>query len=203
VKTLIISSYHASWAPKIGPVAEMVGSFSEYEVVSDADLTPGHDLAGYGALVLSGSPNLISKEEYLPHYVEFLRRVELPVLGICYGHQLLAVAHGARVVNGPRFIEGYDTIRILEPEPLFHGLPEEIVVMESHREHVVQDDLVRSGFRLLANSSTSDVEAMRHVKKPLFGLQFHLERSGEIGRQVMENFFKFVRGFRPRGGLSG
>jgi len=193
VKTLIVSSYHASWAPKVGPVEEMVGLFSEYKTVSEDDIAPGYGLAGFDALVLSGSPKLISKEEYLSRYVEFLRRVELPVLGICYGHQLLAIASGARVVNGPRFIEGYDTVQILEPEPLFHGLPEEIVVMESHREHVVQDDLVRSGFRLLANSSTSEVEAMRHVKKPLFGLQFHLERSGEIGRQVMKNFFKFVK----------
>jgi GMP synthase (glutamine-hydrolysing) len=193
VKTLIVSSYHADWTPKIRPVEEMVGLFSEYDTVSDVDLVPGYDLAGYGALVLSGSPNLISREEYLLPYVEFLRQVELPVLGICYGHQLLALAHGARVFSGKRFIEGYDTVRILEPEPLFAGLPDEIIVMESHREHVMLADLERTGFDLLANSTTCDVEAMHHVEKPLVGLQFHLERSGEIGQQVMERFIRFAR----------
>jgi GMP synthase (glutamine-hydrolysing) len=96
-----------------------------------------------------------------------------------------------------------DKVRVLVPEPLFAGLPQEILVMESHREHVVLEDLAPAGFTLLANSGTSDVEAMRHNAKPLFGLQFHLERSGDVGRQVMENFFKFARGFRPRGGTDG
>ena len=74
VKTLIVSSYHEGWAPKIGPVEEMVKPFSEHKTVSEDDIEPGHDLAGFDALVLSGSPKLISKNEYLPHYVEFLRR---------------------------------------------------------------------------------------------------------------------------------
>jgi GMP synthase (glutamine-hydrolysing) len=203
MKTLIVTSYRGEWAPKIGPVAEMVNLFSESDVVSDANLTPDFDLARYQALVLSGSPNLISKGQYLPGLVDFLGREELPTLGICYGHQVLAVAHGARVIDGGKFLEGMDEVRVLVPEPLFVGLPREIVVMESHREHVVLEDLARAGFKLLANSGTSQVEAMRHNAKPLFGLQFHLERSGDVGRLVMENFFKFARGFQPRGGLNG
>jgi GMP synthase (glutamine-hydrolysing) len=193
MRTLIVTSYRGDWAPKIEPVEAMVKLFSDCDVVSDADLTADCDLAGYQAVVLSGSPNLISKGQYLPGLVGFLRREELPTLGICYGHQMLAVAHGARVIDGGKFLEGLDKVRVLVPEPLFIGLPQEIVAMESHREHVVLEDLARAGFNLLANSRTSDVEAMRHNAKPLFGLQFHLERSGDVGRQVMENFFRFVR----------
>lgn len=193
MKTLIVSSYHNSRATKIGPVEEMVRQFSEYQTVSEDVVAPGYNLAGFDALVLSGSPKLISKNEYLPQYVEFLRQVELPVMGICYGHQLLAVAHGVRVVRGDRFIEGFFPVRVLESEPLFRGMPDELRVMESHREHVVQEDLASGGLRLLADSSTSAVEAIRHKSKPLFGLQFHLERSEETGRKVMGNFFQFVR----------
>lgn len=203
MKTLIVTSYREEWAPKIGPVEAMVRLFSESDVVSDADLTRDYDLARYQAVVLSGSPNLISKGQYLPGLVDFLGRDELPTLGICYGHQVLAVAHGARVIDGGEFLEGLDKVRVLVPEPLFIGLPQEIVVMESHREHVVFEDLARAGFNVLAASRTSDVEAMSHNAKPFFGLQFHLERSGDVGRQVMENFFKFARGFQPRGGLNG
>jgi GMP synthase (glutamine-hydrolysing) len=193
MRTLIVTSYRDEWAPKIGPVEAMVRLFSESDVVSDADLTPGYDLARYQAVVLSGSPNLISKGQYLPGLVDFLRREELPTLGICYGLQMLAVAHGARVIDGGKFLEGMDKVRVLVQEPLFTGLSEEIVVMESHREHVVLEDLARAGFKLLANSGTSEVEAMSHNAKPFFGLQFHLERSGDVGRQVMENFFRLVK----------
>ena len=61
MRTLIVTSYRGEWAPKIGPVAEMVNLFSEGDVVSDTDLSPEYDLARYQAVVLSGSPNLISK----------------------------------------------------------------------------------------------------------------------------------------------
>jgi len=203
MRTLIVTSYRGEWSPKIGPVEAMVRLFSESDVVSDADLTADYDLSRYKAVVLSGSPNLISRSQYLPGLVGFLQREELPTLGICYGHQMLAKAHGARVINGGKFLEGMDKVRVLVQEPLFIGLPKEIVVMESHREHVVLEGLASAGFKLLADSRTSDVEAMRHNAKPLFGLQFHLERSGDVGRQVMENFFKFARGFQPRGGLIG
>jgi GMP synthase (glutamine-hydrolysing) len=205
MRTLIVTSYRGEWAPKIGPVAEMVNLFSESDVVSDTDLSPEYDLARYQAVVLSGSPNLISKGQYLSGLVDFLRREALPTLGICYGHQMLAVAHGARVIDGGKFLEGMDKVRVLVPEPLFIGLPQEIVVMESHREHVVLEDLAHTGFNVLANSRTSDVEAMRHKIKPLFGLQFHLERSGDVGRQVMENFFTFAkeRAGNTEGDLNG
>lgn len=198
MRTLIVKSYHREWEPKIEAVEELVRAFSGYEVVSDVDLAPGFDLAGFRAVVLSGSPNLISKSEYLPRYMEFLRQLRRPTLGICYGHQMLARTFGARVLAGPRMIEGYDTVRVLEAAPLFLGMPEEIIAMESHREFVVLRDLDRTGFQLLANSSTCDVEAIRHLSRPLFGVQFHIERSGEIGRQVMSNFMAFAAEYQEQ-----
>ena len=198
MKTLIINSYHANSAAKIEPVKDMVALFSEYEVASDVDVDLGYDLEGYDAVVLSGSPNLISKNEYLPHYVEFLRQLRLPTLGICFGHQLLARAFGARVVDGGTFIEGFSSIRVVEKEPLFTGLPDEISVMESHREYVVAEDLTRAGFDLMAQSETAGVEAMHHVERPLFGVQFHPERSLENGEQIVGNFLRFARDHKSK-----
>jgi GMP synthase (glutamine-hydrolysing) len=177
MRTLIVSSYHGDWTPKAEPVREMVHEFSDCDMVLDTRVSPDTDLKGYDAVVLTGSPNLVSRSQLELPFLQFLRRLDLPTLGICYGHQMLAHAFGARVFEGARFIEGYDTVRVLEPEPLFHGLDEEIVVMESHREHVDFDDLDRTGFELLANSTTCDVEAIRHIERPLFGVQFHIERS--------------------------
>jgi GMP synthase (glutamine-hydrolysing) len=199
MRTLIVNSYHADWTPKVEPVEEMVGECTEYEVVSDVELAPGFDLAGFGAVVLTGSPNLISKNEYLPKYLQFLRELRLPTLGICYGHQMLAHAFGVHVFDGGKFLEGNDTVRVLVDEPLFHGLGGEIIAMESHREHVRLADLDRAGFELLANSATCDVEAIRHIERPLFGVQFHIERSGEIGRAIMANFCRFAKDYKSDG----
>jgi GMP synthase (glutamine-hydrolysing) len=196
MKTLIVNSYHADWTPKIEPVKELVAPCSECEVIDDIDVGPGFDVTGFRAVVLSGSPNLISKNQYVPRYLQFLLGLRLPTLGICFGHQLLARAFGARVLCGEKFIEGYDTVRIIEHEPLFKGLPEEIIVMESHREYVALDDLARAGLDLQANSSTCAVEAFHHTSRPLFGVQFHIERSGEIGARIMENFCKFAAEYR-------
>lgn len=196
MKTLIVNSYHADWLPKIEPVKGLVAELGEYDVVSDVDVFAGYDLAGYQAVVLSGSPNLISKNEYLPRYLDFLRHLELPTLGICYGHQLLARAFGARVLDTGKMIEGQHTVRVIEPAPLFRGMPEQFLALESHRELVPLDDLARAGFDQAASSSSCDVEAIHHTSRPLFGVQFHLERSGEIGREIMGNFYRFVQEYR-------
>lgn len=195
MRTLIINSYHADWKPKIEAFKALVAQCSEYEVVDDIDVYPGYDLTGFNALVLSGSPNLLSKNEYVPRYLQFLKTLKLPCLGICYGHQMLAHAFGARVISGD-LIQRDETVRVIETLPLFHGLPPEIMVRESHREHVVLEDLDRAGFDLLANSSSCAVEAIHHVERPLFGTQFHIERSGIIGQEIMANFCRFAREYK-------
>jgi GMP synthase (glutamine-hydrolysing) len=197
MKTLIVNSYHGNWAQKIRPVQDMVSLSCEYEVANDLDIAPDYDLESFNAVVLSGSPNLISRNEYLPRYVEFLRQLRRPTLGICYGHQLLAHAFGARVIDGAKMLEGYGTIRVLEEAPLFRDMPDEIALLESHREYVAAEDLAQSGFDLMASSATCAVEAMHHTERPLFGVQFHLERSGPNGEQIMSNFFRFARDYKP------
>ncbi|MEO0108795.1 MAG: gamma-glutamyl-gamma-aminobutyrate hydrolase family protein [candidate division WOR-3 bacterium] len=197
MKTLIVSSYHGKWAARINPLVEAIARSSEYEVIRDIDVAAGYETTGFSAVVLSGSPNLISKNEYLVPYARFIRLLQLPTLGICYGHQLMAKAFGAKVFDSGRMIEGDYTVRVLELEPLFKGLGDEIIVRESHREYVASDTLANAGFDLIAVSETCPVEAIHHIERPLFGVQFHPERSGEVGRQVIENFLRYARNYQP------
>jgi GMP synthase (glutamine-hydrolysing) len=196
MRILVVGSYYDSWLPKLKPVEEMVGRCADYEVVSDLDLKPGYDISRFDGLVLSGSPQLLSKNELHAPYRSFLKQVEIPTLGICYGHQIIAHAFGARVFHGGEFIEGLFPVDVLYPEPLFTGMGASFSGWESHREHVDLNDLERCGFRLLADSATCKVEAIRHVSLPLFGVQSHIERSGDDGDRIMANFCRFVGEYR-------
>lgn len=191
MKTLIINSYHTDSDKKIEPYVKLVSLFSEYKVEKDVNLHKAYDLEHYDALILSGSPNLISLGGYSKRYVEFLRNLRIPTLGICYGHQILAFAFGAEIKSGKR-IEGYETIRIFEFKDLFKDLPKEIIVVESHQEYITLESLSKTEFWLIAESDSCPIEAIRHSHLPLYGTQFHFERSGDIGEKIMNNFYKNI-----------
>lgn len=171
----------------------------------------------FRAIVLSGFGQSFEEmplAEFLGLY-DVLHTTELPVLGLCGGHQLIAKAftQDFRTVGrledepmrelrpgepdlSPNYHPGWYTetgmqpIRVLEPEdPLFAGLPETVWMLESHYCEV---RALPEGFRLLATNDNCRVQAMRHGERPIWGTQFHPEAYTEYyadGRKLLENFF--------------
>lgn len=193
MKTLIVNSYRVDPEKKILPYIEMVEKFSSSQVVNDIDLFNHVRFIDYDAIILSGSGDLISRGAYSKTYLEFLRYNSIPCLGICYGHQMLAKAFGATVFSKLNHIEQQETIRVIKNDPLFKDLSPEFIALESHMEHVALNDLPSAGFELLANSPSCEVEAIKHIERCLYGVQFHPERSGIIGEIILRNFFDIVR----------
>jgi GMP synthase-like glutamine amidotransferase len=193
VKTLIVNCYRERAREKIGRYLELAARYSEpYEVPWDA-CGPGYRLESFSAVVISGSQWLLSKEAPTPALTEFVKGLNVPTLGICFGHQLLARAHGAGVLSG-ELVERPETIAVDEPTPLFSGLGEEFEMTESHREYVDYCAIERAGWRVLAHSASCPVEAIQHPTRPLLGVQFHPERSGPDGETLLGNFYRlFVR----------
>ena len=150
---------------------------------------------GCDAIVLSGSPELLSVKETSAKFNEeilLLKEIEKPVLGICFGHQLLAIAFGGNVVPLNKLIKGFYKVKVLVKDPLFKDLPGEVEVAEAHREAV---DPLPKGFINLATSPECKVEAMKHQLKKIYGIQFHAERFSTEkihGKIVLENFFKLI-----------
>jgi GMP synthase (glutamine-hydrolysing) len=106
----------------------------------------------------------------------------IPVLGICYGHQLLAYALGGTVENNPNGRE-YGTAQLkLTPEakddPLFHGLPNPLKVQESHTQSV---RILPPGAALLAGNEKDPCQAFV-MNENAWGVQFHPEFDAEIVR---------------------
>jgi GMP synthase (glutamine-hydrolysing) len=149
-------------------------------------------------VILTGSNFMLSKPDtrlvFQPE-MDLVRELDRPFLGICFGHQLIGAAYGSDVVDLGHNIREYKEIKLLGSDPIFEGLPGSIRVSESHRQALAR---VPEGFRHLAESATSQVEAIAHQKRSLYGLQFHPERSDEKhphGRIILQNFLKIAANF--------
>ena len=149
------------------------------------------DPKGY---ILSGGPASVY-DPGAPRLPDFVLASGRPVLGICYGMQLLALALGGRVDPAARREYGHaDVVIVAEDAPLLADLPEEMSVWMSHGDHVV--DLPPT-FTPLAITPTS-VAAMGDVARGIYGVQFHPEvQHTPQGRDLLRNFALDICDCRP------
>lgn len=143
------------------------------------------------SVVVSGSERLVSAEPLPQAFREMFLEVTKPLLGICYGHQALALAWGAKVVK-KKLREGEETISLEASRNIFSDMGLFLTVHISHSEDVVKDGNLTKNFDILAYSNSCAVEAIGHKTRPLWGVQFHPERSGLAGRQLVRNFCRIV-----------
>lgn len=148
--------------------------------------TPVEEIDADG-LVIGGGPSI----EKSGRSVEYVRELDIPILGICLGHHIIAKAFGGEVGRGS--VGGYAEVEvtILDQDELFRGFPEKIRVWASHMDEVkrMPDD-----FELLATSEVCRVEAMKHRTEPIFGVQWHPEvYHSQYGEEVYRNFIEICR----------
>jgi GMP synthase (glutamine-hydrolysing) len=150
----------------------------------------------YDGVILSGSPDMMSEEKTQAKFaaeIEAIRESTVPVLGVCFGHQMMAHAFGADVVKDGRHVLDMVRTDVLSDDPLFAGLPKSVMLLESRHEVV---KALPHEFRLLAKSATSRIATMKHETRPLYGVQFHPERYTKVnpdGNLVVRNFLSLLR----------
>lgn len=150
----------------------------------------------YDGVVLSGSPEMMTEAKTQAKFegeTRAIRDSAVPVLGVCFGHQLMAYAFGAEVVKDRRHVLGMVKTTVLKEDHLFEGLPRTLMLLESRYEVV---KALPPGFSLMAKSATSPIAAMRHGKRPLYGVQFHPERftvANPDGNRVAGNFVGLLK----------
>ncbi len=146
------------------------------------------------ALILTGGPGSVYTEDALSAD-EGIFELGIPVLGICYGHQLIAAHYGGRESVGPasRREYGRTSLELVGEDPLFEGLPGTLDVWMSHGDLV---DEPPAGFRVLARSEGTPVAAMAHSELPMYGVQFHPEVGHtDHGLDMLRNWLYGVVGF--------
>ncbi|MEM2275400.1 MAG: glutamine-hydrolyzing GMP synthase [Thermofilum sp.] len=142
-------------------------------------------------IVLSGGPASVL-DEGAPGIDARILELGLPVLGICYGHQLLARIAGGRVGPAEKKEYGATYVTIDKPVGVLKGLERRERVWMSHGDVVFE---VPEGYEVLAHSENTPVAAFRHKEKPIYGLQWHPEVSHtDKGAQMIRNFLFEVCG---------
>ncbi len=136
-------------------------------------------------IVLSGGPKSVFDED-APFCDKRVLELNVPVLGICYGLQLLTVLFGGEVEKAKKAEYGKAKLKVERDDPLFEGIERETVVWMSHKDRVVK---IPEGFVSLARTANSPYAAIRSEKSPIYGVQFHPEvHHTERGKEILRNF---------------
>ena len=146
------------------------------------------------AIVLSPGPRTPAEAGVT---VPVIRRwgAEIPMLGVCLGHQAIGEAYGGRVVRAARVMHGKTSRIVHEGTELFEGLPSPLEVMRYH-SLVVEPDSVPAELEVVARDSEdpSEIHAVHHREHPVWGVQFHPESvMTQHGKRILENFLELAR----------
>lgn len=146
-----------------------------------------------GALILSGGPSSV----YSPNALRVDSRIfswDVPILGICYGMQLMAKQLGGNVVRAERREYGRAYLEILRPSPLLPAIKGDMEVWMSHGDHVRS---LPAGFQTIARTENTAVAAMADEERKLYGVQFHPEVAHTPrGMDVLKNFLFTIANFK-------
>jgi len=145
------------------------------------------DFKSFSGIIISGAPTLltqVNQQEYLDKF-NFLKSIEIPVLGICLGHQIIGLLNGSKI-QAEKMIDKMEQIEILKENDLFAGIQDFGLFREEHLEFISLPE----NFTLLAKSESCDNEAMKHKNKNIYGVQFHPEVSDDNGKKLFTNFLK-------------
>jgi anthranilate synthase/aminodeoxychorismate synthase-like glutamine amidotransferase len=119
---------------------------------------------------------------------------EIPILGVCLGHQAIGEAYGGKVVRAGRVMHGKTSTIRHDGSELFDGLPDPMPVMRYH-SLVVESHSLPDELQVLARAEDdpTEIHALRHRTHPVWGVQFHPESILTTGgRQLLANFLRLA-----------
>jgi len=175
-------------------IARRVRDLGVYaEIKPYSGITPeGIAAEGYSGIIFTGGPNSVY-DSASPHYDPAVLSLGIPILGICYGDQLIAYMAGGRVSSAEDSSEyGKTTLNADTDCALFTGIPEVSVCWMSHTDYI---DIVPPGFTVVARTAKCPCAAMADDSRRLYGVQFHPEVTHtEYGNAILKNFLFSVCG---------
>ena len=160
---------------------QVYAEIKPYNVISVEEIRK----SGYKGVIFTGGPNSVY-EEASPHYDATILDLGIPILGICYGDQLMAYMAGGEIASAENGSEYGKTTVFTADDILFEGIPQESICWMSHTDYV---KTLPEGFTTIARTEKCPCAAMCDRSRNLYGVQFHPEVTHTVyGKQMLHNF---------------
>ncbi len=182
-RPILVVDFGAQYAQLI---ARRVREAHVYSEIVPRD-TPVADLVARrpAGIIFSGGPKSVHVEG-APSLDPIIYDAGVPILGICYGAQLVARQLGGRVARTGQGEYGRTDLRVTAASPLFGELPAEQVVWMSHGDSITE---APPGFRVTAKTAAVPVAALEHAERRIYGVQFHPEVAHTArGQEILKRF---------------
>ncbi len=181
---IVVLDFGSQYAHLIAKRFRAMGFYSEIALPS-APLSAFENAKG---VVFSGGPASVY-DENVPEFNKEILNLDLPVLGLCYGHQLMAQSYGGKVGKAETGEFGHATLIQNEKgksSPLFKGISEETQVWMSHQDEVLE---AGNGFEVIGSTKDCKNAAVQNLAKKRFSLQCHCEvKDTPEGNKIFQNF---------------
>lgn len=183
---IVVLDFGSQYAHLIAKRFRMLGYYSEIALPS-TNLSVFENCKG---IIFSGGPSSVY-DENIPQFNTEILNLEIPILGLCYGHQLMAKSYGGEVGKADVGEFGFAEFR-LNPEvksPLFKNLESLQQVWMSHQDEVL---IPGEDFEIIGSTKDCKFAALQNLSKKRFSLQFHCEvKDTPGGNQIFQNFADF------------
>ena len=185
---IVVLDFGSQYAHLIAKRFRMLGYYSEIALPS-TDLSVFENCKG---IVFSGGPSSVY-EENIPDFNEKILELDIPILGLCYGHQLIAKCYGGNVGKAEVGEFGFAELHLNSEvkSPLFEGIEPVQQVWMSHQDGVLS---LGDGFEVVGSTKDCPYAAVQNLSKKRFSLQCHCEvKDTPCGNQIFENFAHYCK----------
>jgi para-aminobenzoate synthetase component 2 len=170
VRILVVDNYDSF----VFNLVQYLGQLGAQCVVRRNDEVTPADAEGYDGVLLSPGPGVPEDAGCSVAMVHECEQRGLPLLGVCLGHQAIAVAHGATVSRAPELLHGKTSEVVHTGAGVLHGLPCPFIATRYH-SLAVEEDTLPAELAVTGRTPSGVVMAVRHRDRPIEGVQFHPE----------------------------
>jgi GMP synthase (glutamine-hydrolysing) len=189
VEKILILDFGSQYTQLIARKVREVGVFAEIHPFN-IELEKLKELNPKG-IILSGGPSSVYSEG-APHPRFNVFELGIPVLGICYGLQLIAFTQNGQVDAAAKREYGKAIVNVVEDNPLLKGISNNAQMWMSHGDSLSK---MPDGFETIANTENAPICAIANIEKRIYGVQFHPEVHHSLeGKKVLENFVRSICG---------